>query len=141
MANPTIHTESAQRPVGAQRGVGILERWHEARAAGKRTPLVSARNHRMLAQWLRRLASQSQERDPVARRHQVLLHYRAAAARTELLELAALLDRAHDPDPACMALLHQLLAGPDSPLYNARIPAAELRTTLQRVRAGLLTQA
>jgi hypothetical protein len=67
-----------------------------------------------------------------------LLHYRVAAVRTDLLELAAILERAHDPDPACLAALHELLAnGCDSPLYNADIHVSELHGTLHHLRTEL----
>jgi hypothetical protein len=69
----------------------------------------------------------------------VLLHYRAAAVRTDLLEIAALLERAHDPDPACIEALRALLANTDgeSPLYNTNTPFPELEATLDYVRSGL----
>jgi hypothetical protein len=68
----------------------------------------------------------------------VLLHYRAAAVRTELLEIAATLERSDNPDPACIAELHDLLAnGCDSPLYNPHIHVSELRATLHHVRVRL----
>jgi hypothetical protein len=42
------------------------------------------------------------------------------------------------PNPACLATLHGLLcSGRDSPLYNPRIPVAELHTTLDEIRSGL----
>jgi hypothetical protein len=74
---------------------------------------------------------------PTVRRRQVLLHHRAAAVRPEPLELAAMLERADKPDPACIAELRDLLAnGCDSPLYNTDIHSSELRATLHHVRAG-----
>jgi hypothetical protein len=110
-------------------GVGILERWRERSAERKRRTIVN---------WLRVIAKQAADRDPIRRRHDVLLHYRAAAVRTELLEIAALLERAHDPDPDCVAALHALLAHTrPSPLYNPNIPFPELQATLDHVRAGL----
>jgi hypothetical protein len=64
-----------------------------------------------------------------------LLHYRAAAVRTDLLEIAATLEHAHDPDPARIAALHNVLAnGCDSPLYNADIHTSEPKATLIRSR-------
>jgi hypothetical protein len=41
-----------------------------------------------------------------------------------------------------MTLLQNLLANDtgNSPLYNRHIPAADLETTLRRIRAGLETQ-
>jgi hypothetical protein len=69
----------------------------------------------------------------------VLLHYRAAAVRTDLLEIAALLEQANNPDPACITVLHHLLANDtaDSPLYNPETSFTELEAILAKVRAGL----
>jgi hypothetical protein len=56
--------------------------------------------------------------------------------RTDVLEIAATLEHAHDPDPAGIAALHNVLAnGCDSPLYNADIHASEPKATL--VGSGL----
>jgi hypothetical protein len=112
---------------------GIRERWRERTAARKRS---------VLARWLRRTANRRPERDPIARLRQPLLHERAAAVRSELLEIAAMLERAHHPDPDSIAALHTLLAnGCDSPLYNSDIHVSELRATLYGVRGGLVTEA
>ena len=92
----------------------------------------------MIVQWLRRTANRTDEPHPLARRRQALLHYRAAAVRTELLEIAATLEHTHNPDPDCIAALHDLLAnGCDSPLYNPDIHVSELRATLHYVRSRL----
>jgi hypothetical protein len=125
----------ARTPTTAERHRTILDRWRER----KHERLMSARNRRVLAQWLRLTAKHATDRDPIRRRHDVLLHYRAAAVRTDLLEIAALLERGHDPDPECITLLHDLLANhiADSPLYNPNIPFTELQTTLDKVRSGL----
>ncbi len=119
--------------IGDPRRVGILERRREWTAAHRR---------RVLVRWVRRTANRAPQPDPIARRLQPLLCYRAAAVRSELLEIAAILERAHYPDPASIAVLHKLLAnGCDSPLYNPEIHVSELRATLYGVRAGLLTHA
>ena len=119
---------------------GPVRRWRQRSAERRRARLVSARNRRVLARWLRRTANRAHDPDPIRRRQDVLLHYRAAAVRTQLLEIAAILEHAHDPDPHCIAALRDLLAnGCDSPLYNADIHASELRATLHYVRSGLLT--
>jgi hypothetical protein len=103
--------------------------------------LLSARNPKTLARWLRRTAKHTQQPHPLARRRETLLHYRVAAVRVDLLELAAILERAHDPDPASVTELHELLAnGCDSPLYNPDIHVSELHATLHYARAGLLAQ-
>ena len=91
---------------------------------------------------MRRTANRAPQPDPIASRRQPLLCDRAAAVRSELLGIAAILERAQCPDPASSAVLHQLLAnGCDSPLYNPEIHVLELRATLYGVRAGLLTHA
>jgi hypothetical protein len=88
-------------------------------------------------QLLRRTANRAHDPDPLRRHREALLQYRAAAVRTELLELAVILEHAHGPDRATVAALRDLLCnGCDSPLYNADIPAAELDEALQRIRAG-----
>jgi hypothetical protein len=110
-------------------GRGALERRRERTAARKR---------RRLARWVRRTANRRPHLDPIARRRQPLLHDRAAAVRSELLEIAAILDRAHHADPGAVATLHALLAnGCDSPLYNPDIHISELRATLHYVCARL----
>jgi hypothetical protein len=117
---------------------GVLQRLREHRAERKRALVVSARNRRILARWLRLTASHATDRDPIRRRHDVLLHYRAAAVRTELLEIAALLEHTHDPDPDCIAALRDLLAnGCDSPLFNPDVHVSQLHGTLDYVRSGL----
>ena len=111
------HNSYVERPVGA------LEHRRERRAQRERARLMTARNRRTLARRLRLTARLATDRDPIRRRHDVLLHYRAAAVRTDLLEIAA---------------LHNLLAnGCDSPLYNAHIHLSELRATLDYIRSGL----
>jgi hypothetical protein len=144
MTTQDAYPEHIGVPTDAQttpgRHPGVLQRQHERRARRKHARPVSARNRRRLAQWLRTTAIHATDRDPIRRRHDVLLHYRAAAVRTDLLEIAALLEHAHDPDPDCVAALRNLLAnGCDSPLYNADIHISELRATLDHVHAGLLT--
>ena len=107
--------------------------------SGRNAPgAVSARRRRMLAKWLRLTAARPRDRVRPARL-EVLLYDRAAAVRSELLEIADLLERTHDPDPACVASLHELLRnGCDSPLYNAEVHESELRATLYYARRALL---
>jgi hypothetical protein len=135
MATQGTHPRQLRLPAGAQTHttiesrVGVLERWRQHRAE---------RERRMIVQWLRRTANRTDEPHPIARRRQALLHFRAAAVRTEPLEIAATLEHTQHPDPACMAALHELLAnGCDSPLYNPDIHVSELHATLHYVRAGL----
>jgi hypothetical protein len=116
----------------------MLDRWRKRSAERKQARPISVRNRRLLAQHLRRTAYLAVDRDPIRRRNDVLLHYRAAAVRSELLELAAALERARSPDPDCIAALQALLANAaDSPLYNPEIHFSELLTTLEYVRSGL----
>jgi hypothetical protein len=105
----------AQTPTTIQHDGGVLQPWRERAAERKRARLSSARSRGMLAQRLRRVASDAHDRDPIRRRYDVLLHYRVAAVDTYLLEIAAQLERAHDPDPACIAALRELLANGGSP--------------------------
>jgi len=122
---------------GVEPARGTLERWRFRCSERQRARLVSARNRGMLARWLRRTTKTAVDRDPLRRRRDVLLHYRAAAVRTDLLEIAAMLECAHDPDPACVATLHNLLANADSPLYNPDIPFSKLEATLDQLRSCL----
>lgn len=113
--------------------VAILERWRRHHAE---------RNRRVLVEWLRRTANPTQDADPIRRRREALLRYRAAAVHTDLLEIAALLERTRNPNPASVATLHTLLTNRcESPLYNPNIDVSELRTALDLARAGLVTQA
>ena len=120
-------------PTTVASGRSLLERWHECRSLHKR---------RVLVRWLRRTANHTHEPHPIARRHESLLHYRVIAVRSELLEIAAALEIAHDPDPACLTTLHELLAnGCESPLYNPDVHISELRAAIYHVRARILTHA
>jgi hypothetical protein len=59
--------------------------------------------------------------------------------RSELLEIAALLERASRPAPAAVTELHALLGnGCDSPLYNPEIHESELCAALYYTRRALL---
>jgi len=122
-------TPQALTDTAIETRIGILDRWRQHRAEHKRCLIV---------QWLRRTANRSRETDPIRRRRDALLHYRAAAVRGDLLEIAATLERTRTPDPASVATLHELLSnGCDSPLYNPRIPMSELHATLDHVRTEL----
>jgi hypothetical protein len=135
----TRHTYSPTHTT-VERGFGTLERWRERSTTRKLRRLVSPRQRRVIARWLRRTADHAEEPHPLARRRQALLHYRVVAVRTDLLEIAAMLEHAQDPDPACVEALRDLLAnGCDSPLYNADIHVSELCATLAYVRSGLAT--
>ncbi len=120
------------------RGHRIIGRYRARTAARKRARLVSPRNRRIIVRWLRRTARHDHEPHPFARRRETLLHYRVAAVRKDLLEIAAMIEHAPDPDPASVKALRDLLAhGCDSPLYNPDIHISELIATLHHVRARL----
>jgi hypothetical protein len=143
MANPDPYSKRVRLPVQAripvtvERGRANLESHRSRRAARHQARLVSARNRRVLAQWLRRTAKLAVDTDPIRRR----LTCRCTTAppvHTDLLEISALLERAHDPDPECIAQLHNLLANrtADSPLYNPHTPFTELEAILDQVHTG-----
>ena len=66
-----------------------------------------------------------------------MLADRVAAVRYELLLLADALQHSTDPDPASVALIHELLTSGCSPLYNANAPVEHLHATLAHVSAQL----
>jgi hypothetical protein len=108
---------------------------HLPELAHTRRRLVSNRNRRALANGLRRTASPMQ---PPGRFDCCpVLQDRVAAVRPELLAIASALEQRNDPNPTSVALIHELLTNACSPLYNDNVPAADLRITLKRVRAGL----
>jgi hypothetical protein len=106
--------------------------------ASKRKRLLRTRNRRALADGLRRTAAPTQppRRFDCCR----VLGDRAAAVRPELLQLANALEHSDNPDPACVALIHELLTDGCSPLYNPNLPAEDLHATLTRARAGIAAQ-
>jgi hypothetical protein len=57
--------------------------------------------------------------------------------RAELLELADALEQTRAPNPACVALIRELLMNGTSPLYNPNLTVDDLRTTLSGARAGM----
>jgi hypothetical protein len=117
-------------PTTVERDRGIVGR----RLERSRARLVSPRNRRKLAQSLRRTA---RDANRTRQRYDLLLRDRAAAVRTDLIEIAARLEQAQDPDPARVAAVRELLTQGDSPLYHPGVPARELRATLDYVRSGL----
>lgn len=73
-----------------------------------------------------------------ARRYEVLLCARAAAVRSDLLEVAATLERVTNPDPSTLTTLRWLLTdGCTSPLFHPDVPMADLVATLEMVQAEL----
>jgi hypothetical protein len=104
----------------------------------ERKRLQSARTRRALAAGLRQTADRNQPSrrlDPCP-----VLVGRVAAVRARLLELANDLEQTQTPDPACVAVLRELLTNGSSPLYNPNVPADDLHTALAGVRAALTTQ-
>ena len=124
----------APAPTTVERDRGIVGRCLERAAERSRARLVSPRNRRKLAQSLRRTA---RDANRTRQRYDLLLRDRAAAVRTELIEIAARLEQAQHPDPARVAAVRELLTKGDSPLYHPGVPAGELRATLDYVRSGL----
>jgi hypothetical protein len=99
---------------------------------------VRARHRRMLAKWLRRTANRKYDLHPVCHRRELLLCDRIASVRSDLLEIAAMLESTHDPEPMCVATLRNLLSnGCESPLCNPEVHISELRATLYYVRSQL----
>ena len=103
--------------------------------ARKRKRLQSARTRRTLAAGLRRTAAETQP----GHRFDVcpVLTDRVGPLRAELLALAHELERTEAPDPASVALIHELLTSGTSPLYNRNLPAEDLYTSLARARTGI----
>jgi hypothetical protein len=153
MANPDTSPEPSHEqaepptPTTLEPGRGIIGRWRKRHPQRRLARLLRPRGRRALAESLRRTAKDATDRkrklsglDQAARRTwapDLLLHYRAAAVRTELLEIAALLEQATDPDPACVREIHELLTNGDSPLYHPGVHVSELYATLHYIRAGL----
>jgi hypothetical protein len=121
----------------AKRPAKFLQAWRERRAAHRRAALVSARHRRALAQGMRAVARAAADQSPPST-WGVLLRSRAVPLRSELLEVAAMVERAQEPDVACMAALRSVLRdGGTSPLYNPAIDPRELAETLDYVRREL----
>jgi len=115
----------------------LLQSWRVERAAHRRATLVSARHRHALAQGIRAVARAAADQSPPSR-WEVLLRSRAVPLRAELLEVAAMVERAQQPDVACIAALRSLLRdGGRSPLYNPSVDPRELAATLDYVRGGL----
>lgn len=90
-----------------------------------------------LVNGLRRVSRRAST-NALARRYEVLLCERAASVRSDLLAVAATLERVADPEPDTLRTLRWLLTdGCTSPLYNADVPAAGLNAVLCRLQAEL----
>jgi hypothetical protein len=106
-----------------------LERHTRARLAGPRA-------RRALAYALRQAADPTKPPSRLRRRPRTL-PYRAAAVRLELLEIAALLEHAQDPDPGAIRAVRELLRDRTSPLYDLTVDVAGDRATLEDLRKAL----
>lgn len=109
---------------------------------GKRRRLIRPSSRRTLARELRQAACPQAPRwldhRKIPSPCSVLpLAHRVAVVRSQLLDTAAALESNHDPDPACVALIRELLRDGASPLYNPNAPAADLCTALKRATAGI----
>lgn len=101
--------------------------WREPSSERKEARLPSPRKRRLHARWLRWTANRAVDAHPVSRRGGWLSCDRVARVRGELLEIAALLKRAADPDPTCVAEL--LSDGHESPLHNREVRLSALWAT------------
>jgi hypothetical protein len=111
-------------------------RWGQRRKARRREKLVGARNRHALVDSLRIVARKGAGIG--VRRHELLLVDRAAAVRTTVLRIAALLDQSPAPDPEACAELSELMRnGCTSPLYNRDVHISELHATLDFVAGRL----
>lgn len=76
-----------------------------------------------------------------ARRYEVLLCERVASVRSQLLAMAATLERVSNPEPETLERLRWLLTdGCTSPLYNPDVPETHLLAALDRIEAELDTR-
>lgn len=99
---------------------------------------MSPRTRRRLVASLRNLASREAPRGGTRRRFEVLLHDRVALVRADLLEIAALLEQAPDPEPWCVTELHRLLTdGCESPLFNRDVHPSELQASIYYLHSRL----
>jgi hypothetical protein len=112
---------------------GAIRRWL---ARHERARRVGPRYRRTLAHPLRQAADASAPPGLLRRRRRVL-RYRAAAARAELLAIAALLEHAQNPDPAAVLAVRELLRDRASPLYDVAVDVAELHGTLKELRDAI----
>ena len=110
-----------------------MARWLEHH---RRTRLAGPRTRHSLAHASRRAADPTKPPSLLRPRRRVL-RYRAAAVRLELLEIAALLEHAQNPDPSRVRAVRELLRDRTSPLHDAAVDVAELRTTLEDLRQAL----
>jgi hypothetical protein len=104
--------------------------------ARHRRGLTSNRTRHALATSLRQIVVDL-DRRPSRFELVPILRDRVTGIRSELLEIAAVLENAADLDPVSVALIRELLRDGRSPLYNRNCPAIDLHDTLRRAHAGL----
>lgn len=132
-----LRPQEARGGSDARRRLGIVRSWRAGRERRRRARLVSERERRSVAQGMRRVCRAAADQEPGVT-WSVLLRSRAVRLRSELLEVAALLERAEDPDWASVAALRELLRdGGTSPLYNPAVDPLRLEVILDCARAGL----
>ncbi len=96
------------------------------------------RRNRRLASWAVRTAEHVPSRGRLRTSAELLIPERVEAVRSDLLEIAAVLEHLDEADRASTGLLHKLLSdGCDSPLYNADLHVSELQAALYYVKKGL----
>jgi hypothetical protein len=109
--------------------------------ARERARLAGPAHRRRLAGSVRRTALYV-PRSAQERRLSPYAPERLAAARADLLDLAAAVDAAAHADPAVLVEIEALLCDfPRSPLLNTDIPLPELSATLRRARHRLTVDA
>ncbi len=101
-------------------------------------PRAQARRRRCVAGSLRNVVAQATKSERILKRRGLLLVDRVLPVRAELLEIADLLDRNYEADPSVVDQLYRLLTdGCESPLFNRRVHASELRAALFSARCRL----
>jgi hypothetical protein len=146
-SKPSGHTHNPSR---MRRDRGHFARWRARTTQVALARRLTPHGRRALANALRDTVKHATHRTRTPRALALgpgarwcwtpLLPYRTAGVRSALLEIAALLEQARDPDPACIQEIHQLLTDGNSPLYHPSVHISELYATLYYLRAGLLRE-
>ncbi len=123
--NTQLESPGAVTRTTSDAGQGVP--WHSR----KRT---TDHQRRALLKWLRRTANHT-DRSHRFRRH-ALLSDRAAGVRSELLQIAAMLEHTHDPNPTSVIELHQLLTDHSNspsttPIFTSQSSAQPCTTCAQ----------
>lgn len=112
--------------------------WTTRSPSVRLTGAYRRRRNRQLVAWVRRTANYVPPRGSLTTHRGFLIPERVVAVRSDLIEIAELLDQLEHPDPRCTAQLRQLLRdGCDSPLYNPELHLSELNAALYSVKARL----